>query len=78
MKKEFLKIAKELGFELRTIRYERLEFSSVGYFITIYKDDKYITEWDGGYFIGEVGTGNSKESVLPDFEQFLKKLQIKP
>ena len=76
MKKEFLKIAKRLGFETPTIRYERPERDSVLYYVSIYKNGELIDVWDSGYFIGEIGTANSKDRVLPNFEEYLKELII--
>lgn len=76
MKKDFLKIAKELGFSLPTIRYERPERDSVVYYISVYKDNKLVTVYDCGYFIGEENSANSKDRVLPEFREFLKKLLI--
>lgn len=76
MKKQFIKIAKELGFELRTITYERPERDSVVYYISIYKNGEFIKIWDGGYFIGEVGTANSKDRMLPSFRKFLETIKL--
>lgn len=77
MKKLFLKIAKELGFTLPTIRYERPEKDSVVYYISVYKNDELVTVYDCGYFIGEENTANSKNRVLPEFRDFLNSLNHK-
>lgn len=74
MKKNFLKIAKELGFQLPTIRYERPERDTVVYYISIYKNDEFITIYDCGYFIGEENTEHSKDRIIPDFREFLNTL----
>lgn len=75
MKKEFIKIAKELGFDIPIVRYTRPERDSVVYYISIYKHGNLITVEDFGYYIGEVNTANSKDRVLPEFRDFLNNLK---
>lgn len=73
MKKQFEKLAKKHGFEILATS-SRPEFSSVIWVISIRKDGELVDIWDSGYFIGETGTANSKEKLLPDFEEHLRQL----
>jgi hypothetical protein len=74
MKKEFIKVAKELGFDVPTVRYERPERDVVVYYLSIYKNGELVKVWDIGYFIGEVDTANSKDRVIPEFRELLNAL----
>lgn len=76
MKKQFLKIAKEFGFELPTMRYEKPEKGSVIYYISIYKNDELITVWDGGYFVDATNVLDSKEGLLNEFREFLNSKSV--
>jgi len=71
MKKEFLKIAKEFGVQLPTVRYEKPEKGSVIYYISIYKNDELVTVWNGGYFADATDVIDSKEGLLNEFREFL-------
>jgi hypothetical protein len=69
MKKQIEAIAKNHGFEA-IVTCSRPEFSVVSYDVRLHNGKKSLN-WDGGYFIGEVGTANSKDSVLEQFEKFI-------
>lgn len=73
VKKELLKIAKQFGLHA-TITYSKPEFSVASYDATIMKDGIVIGSWDGGYFIGETNSPNSKESMIENWKNFIIKL----
>jgi len=73
MIKELRKIAKNKDLEAK-IKYERPERDVVAYKVSIYKNNEFVKAWNGGYFIGEVGTSNSKDIVLKDFKDFINAL----
>jgi len=73
MKKELIEIAKKIGWKI-TVECERLDTHSLYYSVGVYNNDENIGWWDGHYFIGEVNSPNSKETVLGNFKTYLKSI----
>lgn len=74
MKRKLIKIAKELGFELPTIRYERPERDCYIYFVSVYKDGSLIEVTNVSYFTGDVKFEISKEGAIEGFRNYLTEL----
>ena len=70
------KIKKDLknkGYKTPKVKYNRLNTHSISYEVALNEADK-SSAWDGHYFVGEEGTGNSKEAMIEDWNSFLNDL----
>lgn len=68
MKTILSNIAKEKGLQV-IINVTRPEFGVMSYDVTILKAGEIAKRWDGGYFIGEKDSANSKEAMVADFRK---------
>ena len=75
MKRMFISDATSKGLQA-FVKYSRPEFSSVCYQVELTKNGLFLANWDGGYFIGEENTGNSKKSMIDDWDNFINNLQL--
>ena len=74
MKKFFEKAIKDKGF-IPDVGYFRHTLWSISYHIHVKNNEnKIIGSWDGHYFVGEENTGNSKDFMIEDFNNFIDKL----
>ncbi len=73
MKVKLIKDLKNVGAEGEVVC-TRPEMSIISYEVKAIKNGESLT-WDGGYFIGETNTPNSKESMLKSWNLFIDKLK---
>jgi hypothetical protein len=71
MKKKIIQDAKKLGL-VAEVKYSRPEMHAVVYEVVMYRNDEIVSRWDGGYFVYEEGTTNSKESMIENWNKFIK------
>lgn len=73
MTKKFKKDLVLKGYKTPKVVYNRLDTHSISYDVYLNETHEWRV-WEGHYFIGEIGTGNSKDFMLEDWERFLKTL----
>jgi hypothetical protein len=73
MTKKFKKDLIAKGYKNPKVICRRLDTHSIAYDVYFDEVDEHKV-WDGHYFVGEVGTGNSKDFMLEEWKRFLNAL----
>jgi len=70
---KFKKDLKLKGFISPKVKYYRHDTHSISYDVYLNESDKKPC-WDGGYFVSEENSANSKESMIKDWDNFVNNL----
>lgn len=75
-KQLLINMAEQLGLQV-VVNSSRPEMHVMSYDVVFLDRGEIIGRWDGGYFIGEENTANSKDSMFKDYKKRISELQLK-